>query len=354
MKYIQLMDCTMRDGGWVNEFSFGTEGMRDILQTVEDAGVEFVELGYLDQVKGFFHEGSMYKNLSALTESFSGVERREGTTRLVMIDYGKFDVEKLSKLGQDEDRVIDGIRLCFHKKDTKEALELGKKILDRGYKLFVQPMVASRYSDDDVKALIEDAEKTVPGFSAIYVVDSFGVMDVKNIVERLLLMDELLDPGIMLGLHTHNNLNLCIEHAKAAVELTRGTCSAVQVERGLHRDRRLIIDATLQGLGKGAGNLVIEDIASYLNENEGKNYAVDKLKELSGRRIEPMRDLYSWGYGPEYEMSSRYFVTPTYARVFFQECSKSLQELETFLSSIPENKKDSFDRKYVEEYLRKM
>ena len=42
MKYIQLMDCTMRDGGWVNEFSFGTEGMRDILQTVEDAGVEFV------------------------------------------------------------------------------------------------------------------------------------------------------------------------------------------------------------------------------------------------------------------------------------------------------------------------
>ena len=130
MKYIQLMDCTMRDGGWVNEFSFGTEGMRDILQTVEDAGVEFVELGYLDQVKGFFHEGSMYKNLSALSESFSGVERREGTTRLVMIDYGKFDVEKLSKLGQDEDRVIDGIRLCFHKKDTKEALELGKKILD--------------------------------------------------------------------------------------------------------------------------------------------------------------------------------------------------------------------------------
>ena len=84
MKYIQLMDCTMRDGGWVNEFSFGTEGMRDILQTVEDAGVEFVELGYLDQVKGFFHEGSMYKNLRALSESFSGVERREGTTRLVM------------------------------------------------------------------------------------------------------------------------------------------------------------------------------------------------------------------------------------------------------------------------------
>ena len=354
MKHIQVMDCTLRDGGWVNDFAFGKDGMRDILKTVEGSGVEFIELGYMDQFKGSFHDKSMFASLGALEESFEGVERNGETSRLVMIDYGKFDSVKLPKMNKDAANAFDGIRLCFHKKDTEKALELGKSILDRGYKLFIQPMVASRYSDDDLKALIESTQREIEGFSAFYIVDSFGVMDEYTICERLLIADEWLEPGVMLGLHTHNNLNLCMNHAKAACGLTHGASDIVPLDRGLHPDRRLILDATLSGLGKGAGNLILQDITEYLNENEGKGYGTDALRNLAERRIEPLRDRYIWGYEPEYEMSSRYSVTPTYAKVFCQEYGKSLQELEVFLSSIPENKKDSFDRKYAEEYIRKL
>ena len=356
MKRIMIMDCTMRDGGWVNEFDFGTDGMRDILKTEEGAGIEFIELGYLDQNKGFYRDKTMYANYAALEEGFAGVRRSEGTTRLVMIDCGKFDAEKLPKHVPGDTAVIDGIRLCFHKKDTEKAISFGKKLLDRGFRLFVQPMVTSRYSDDDIKKLIETVQDELKGFEAFYIVDSFGVLHEKEICERLLLADAYLEQDIMLGLHTHNNLNLCMEDAKGACALaqTGESDRPARDKNMLHPDRRLILDATLDGLGKGPGNLVTEEIASYLNETFDNGYDLNRLNALSARLIKPLRNAFEWGYAPEYELSSRYAATPTYARIFCREYKRSLQELEVFFKNMPENKKDSFDRKFAEEYLRKL
>ena len=350
MHKIKVLDCTMRDGGWVNGFAFGTEHMRDILKTEEGAGIEFCELGYLDKDKGSYREKTMYANFQALAEGFSGVKRRGNTVRLVMIDCGKFEAEQLPRCTDRQTSVIDGIRLCFHKKDIEKAVSFGKRILDRGYLLFVQPMVNSRYSDDDLKELMENVQRELQGFSAFYIVDSFGVMREENVRSRLLLADSYLDPGVMLGMHTHNNLNLCMEHAKTACSIV-GSGAEGEV---LHRERTLILDCTLGGLGKGPGNLVTEDITSYLVQNFKKEYDTEAIKKLSERVTEPLRKVYSWGYMPEYALCSKYAATSTYAKTFCKEHKRSLQELETFLATMPENKKDSFDKKFAEEYLRKM
>ena len=353
MNQIKIMDCTLRDGGWVNGFDFGRETMRDILVSDQFAGAEFVELGYLDQSKGSYHDKSMYANINALEESFENVRKNDITTRMVMIDFGKFDGDKLPKVKDRDASIIDGIRVCFHKKNMREAVEFGKQILSKGYKLFIQPMVISRYSEDDLKEMIEMLQKELPEFSAFYIVDSFGTMEESEICEKLSIADEYLDPEIMLGLHTHNNLNLCLDNSIAACRMIHQEDDSLSLKRKLHKDRILILDCTLDGLGKGPGNLVLEEIIEYLNENEGKSYDIDRFRELSERRIKPLRDLYSWGYAPEYKLCSRYKATSTYAKVFCHEKKKSLKDLETFLKNMSDNKKDSFDRKYLEEYIKK-
>ena len=338
MNEINIMDCTLRDGGWVNGFDFGRETMRDILVSDQLSGAEFIELGYLDQKKGSFQDKSMYAEFNVLEKIFENVNKTKNTTRMVMIDYGKFDAQRLPQVKDISTSVIDGIRMCFHKRNLAGAIEYGKQILDRGYKLFIQPMVISRYSDDEIKSMIEDIQKELQGFEAFYIVDSFGTMKEKAVCDRILLADRCLDSDIMLGLHTHDNMNLCYENAVAVCDLN------------LNRD--LIIDCTLEGIGKGPGNLSLEKITRYLNEKLGKDYDLDMFSKVSERCIKPLRDHYEWGYAPEYELCSKYAVTSTYARIFCREYKHSLQELEIFLKNMSDSKKDSFDRKYLDEYIK--
>lgn len=335
---LNIMDCTLRDGGWVNKFRFGTENMRKICKGMREAGVRYIELGYLDKKAGSESERSMYSSVKAIEDAFGDIGKSDEVVRLIMIDYGKFDHDALPDYNSNS--CFDGIRLCFHKKNMTQAIEYGRRILEKGYKLFFQPMVTSRYSDEDLLEMIDIVSSKLPTISAFYIVDSFGVMDEEESIKRLSLADSALDKSIMLGFHTHNNRGLSFGNAKAVCENIK--------------DRNLLLDCTLSGFGKGPGNLVTEEFADYLNQTYGKNYNMDIIRSLSEEIIAPYKEQYRWGYDPQYEITSNYRATPTYAKVFCEEYNFSLEDLEDFLIGIPEDKKDSFDRKYAEEYIEKL
>ncbi|MDD6435228.1 MAG: aldolase catalytic domain-containing protein [Clostridiales bacterium] len=343
MRNISLLDCTLRDGGWINDFRFGREGMNDLVSAVEEAGIEYVELGYIDALKGSTEDRSMYADFETLTNSFPN-GRTKDTVRVVMIDYGKFDVGQLPDLSSGQSNVIDGIRICFHKKDATRAIPLGQQVLEKGYKLFFQPMVTTRYTDKEFGELIERTQGELKGLSGIYVVDSFGVMNEEEMCRRISFADSVLDPEIKLGIHTHNNLNKSFSNIKAILSMLFGSES-------LARTRSLIIDGSLSGMGKGAGNLPIEMIAEYLNDTFGCQYGVDRLEEISNRLIRPIREKNPWGSSPEYVLAAKYRVTPTYAKTFMKR-GFTLQQLDTLLSGIPDEKKDSFDRSFADNYLK--
>ena len=119
----------------------------------------------------------------------------------------------------------------------------------------------------------------------------------------------------------------------------------------LARTRSLIIDGSLSGMGKGAGNLPIEMIAEYLNDTFGCKYGVDRLEEIRNLLIRPIREKNPWGSSPEYVLAAKYRVTPTYAKTFMKR-GFTLQQLDTLLSGIPDEKKDSFDRSFADNYLK--
>lgn len=326
-----MLDCTLRDGGWVNDFRFGKEGMQSVFRAVEGSGIEYVELGYLDAQKGSWEGRSEYSDTEAIDRNLFVYGKNSHSTCLAMIDYGKYPMEKLPACTETG---IDGIRLCFHKKHFREAIQMGQEILDKGYRLMLQPMVCTRYTDEEFKQLISLAQEKLKEIEALYIVDSFGAMGQEDVCKRLRLADDCLDERVSLGLHTHNNMRLSFRNAAAALDI------------GLHR--KLMIDGTLAGIGKGPGNLKIEEFAEYLNQTWGKTYDVRRLKDAAERIISPIKEKYPWGYRREFYLSAKYCLTPSYAKLFFGEYHLNLEAVDELLTMIPEENKDSFDRGIAE------
>lgn len=192
MKSIQVLDVTLRDGGCVNDFNFGIDYMNKILAALENSGVDYIELGYIDSNKGSEQERTQFVNEKVIYENFLH-GKKEGITYVAMVDYGKFDVEKLESRKAES---IDGIRMAFHKKNWKEALEVGRAVINKGYMFYVQPMLTAWYSDMELLELITCVNELLPDATGFYIVDSFGEMRGTDVIRLMHLVDNNLNPNI--------------------------------------------------------------------------------------------------------------------------------------------------------------
>ena len=194
MKNIKVLDVTLRDGGCVNNFDFGQSYMDSILNSLQDSGVDVIELGYIDENKGSENGRTQYCNESVIPQYFLK-HKNPQTEYVVMMDYGKFNIDNLQNRNCNG---IDGIRLAFHKKNRKDIIEAGKKILGKGYKFYIQPMITLRYSDKELLELIEDVNENLKDASGFYIVDSFGEMRANDVVRIMHLIDKNLVPNMTL------------------------------------------------------------------------------------------------------------------------------------------------------------
>ncbi len=331
MKTIQILDCTLRDGGCVNNFNFGKEYMEKILHSVESAGMEMIECGYIDEANGSEMERTQYCCEEAIRDHFV-IQKKPGAMYLAMIDYGKYDVAKLPK---KTDKDIDGIRLAFHKKDRQSIISWGKTIIEKGYKLFIQPMTVMRYSDQELLELIREVNEELPDAFAFYIVDSFGEMRSNDMIRIMNLVDHNLLPGMHLGFHSHNNLQLSYSNAISFIDF--------------HTERELIVDSSIMGMGKGAGNLNTELFAEHLNLYFGKQYQIQPLLEVIDTVINQLHSEFYWGYSVEYYLSSINHCTPSYAGHFFKKHMLSIDQVSDLLKMLPEEKKISFDKNFADQ-----
>ncbi len=331
MKNIRVLDCTLRDGGCVNNFCFGQAYMDRIKEGLEDSGVDIIELGYIDGAKGADAGRTQFLSDAALRESFLKY-KKPGTKYVAMIDYGKFDIDQL--LPRDE-TTLDGIRVAFHKKDRFQALEWGKKIIAKGYMMFVQPMLTLRYSDQELLELIDRVNTELPQVEAFYIVDSFGEMRLNDLTRISYLVDHNLAPQITMGFHSHNNLQLSFSNAVSL--LSHET------------NRPMIIDSSVMGMGKGAGNLNTELFTDHLNLYHQKNYAIKPLLMVIDEVLNQVAVDYRWGYSVDHYLSAVHSCTPSYAEYFFNKHMLTIDRLDTLLGMIEDHKKISFDKDYAEQ-----
>ena len=335
MNSLKVLDVTLRDGGCVNNFNFGQNYMDKILYAQEHSGVDIIELGYIDENKGSESDRTQYINEKVIEDCILK-RKNPGTKYVVMMDYGKYDVENLSERTFNS---IDGIRVAFHKKDREKIIDVGKKIISKGYEFYIQPMITLRYNDSELIDFIQLVNKELPNASGFYIVDSFGEMRPSDMSRVLNLVDHNLNSSMSLGFHSHNNLQMSYSNAISMLQFPT--------------NRDLILDCSIMGMGKGAGNLNTELLLEHLNIYYGKNYSISPLLEVIDKVINQLHNEFYWGYAPEYYLSAVNQCTPSYASHFYNKHMLPIDQVGELLRMISPDKKISFDKNYAEEIYRK-
>lgn len=331
---IRLLDCTLRDGGIVINFDYGSERMQRIKDTLEKSGVEYIECGYIDSKKGSPEGRTCFDNEVSIEKTLLASGKKTGISYVAMIDYGTFDVHKLENRTKNG---VDGIRLAFHKEHWRDAIEWGKVILSKGYELYIQPMVSMRYTDEEYRELIFTCNTELKEAKGFYVVDSFGQMNNADLLEKLDLADQYVSKDMVIGFHAHNNRQMAYSNAMSFVEF--------------NAKHDMMLDASIMGMGKGAGNLCTELIEENLI-GEGKKYNSTVIYEAIAEYFAAQQKVTPWGYSLDYYLSSLYSCTPSYIKIFTSDGRVTTDVLINLLKSIPEEKKAACDRKFAAEHLK--
>ena len=334
MKKVQVLDCTLRDGGYCNDCSFGFENEKKIISGLIEANVDIIECGFflntIDYVKG----KTQFTSMEQFTEVIPA--DREGKLFVALADYGKFNPDMLPPC---DGTSLDGLRVAFHKRDRIEGLKDCKKVKAKGYKVFVQAMVSMSYTDEEFLDMIYQINRIEP--YAFYIVDSFGMMKRKDLIRLFYLVEHNLKSSIKIGFHSHNNMQLAYSNAQSLVDL--------------QTDREIIIDSSIYGMGRGAGNLNTELFVQYLNENIDGKYRLTPLLTIIDEILNGFYQKNYWGYSLPNYLSAVHNAHPNYAGYLDDKKTLTVENMDEIFSMMDDEKKLSFDKSYIEEiYLRYM
>lgn len=332
---IKLFDCTLRDGGFINNWNFGHNKILEIFQQLVNAKVDVVEIGYLGK-KETENVGSLdrtrFPNTEAIAKIFESVRKKE-TLVSAMIDYGDCDIENV---GLKKDGVVDIIRIAFKKNNVDGAIKFAKSIKEKGYNVFIQPASITSYSEEEMLNLIKKVNGLEP--KCMSIVDTYGLLDKKNLKKYFNLLNKNLKKNIDIGFHSHNNMQLGFANSiELADEKTR---------------RKIYLDASLYGMGKSAGNTNTELLTMELDRNYGKKYDIDKILEIIDSYIAPYQGENKWGYSLNYFIATLNSCHPNYVK-FLREKPISVTQINKILRSIEKDKKLQFDEEYIKDlYLK--
>ena len=190
MGAIKLLDCTLRDGGYVNDWKFGHDNLVSIFERLVDAGIDIIEVGFLDERRPFDPDRSIMPNSDSVAEIYGRLDRKQSMV-VGMIDYGTCGLENIRPCSES---FLDGIRVIFKKHLREEAIRFCGELKKLGYKVFVQLVSVTSYSDEEMLDLIRLATGIQP--YAVSMVDTYGLMHQDNLMHYFELLNERLNENI--------------------------------------------------------------------------------------------------------------------------------------------------------------
>jgi len=270
---IKVVDCTIRDGGLMNDSKFPLEAVREVFRRTCEAGIDYCELGYRNS-KQFFSPSEFgpwrFCDEADLRAATEGIDRRD-TKIAVMQDAHKADADDV---GPKEQSVVDMIRVATYVKDVDKAIRLANNATDKGYECTINIMAISREGGpflDEALHQIEQETRAV----AVYLVDSYGALyseEVHYLVEKFQQYFKTKE----VGGHFHNSQQLAFANTIEAII------------KGAN-----FLDGTLFGLGRGSGNCPTELLLGFL---KNPKFQLRPLLEGIQSVIFPLRGKVYWGY----------------------------------------------------------
>lgn len=328
MNQIAVLDCTLRDGGYINQFDFRHNIIKNIIGGLSVASIDIIECGFL--MKGENNpDKSLFGDMKSLKKLIA--PKSQSSMYVAMVAYGDFPLECFTNRTSSS---IDGIRITFHKEEMESAYEYAQEIKKLGYEVFIQPVGTTAYSNIELLQMIEEVNKIKP--FAFYLVDTLGILYTSDLQKMFYLVDENLDAEIRLGYHSHNNLQMAFANAQFLVQ----NCGK----------RNIIVDSSILGMGRGSGNLNTELIIQFINDKIHNVYNLDEVLMLLDEYILPLSKQYTWGYSLPYFIASMHHCHPNYVTYLIDKQTITTKQIERILNEIPHERRDLFDRKFIEQF----
>jgi 4-hydroxy 2-oxovalerate aldolase len=328
---INLLDCTLRDGGYVNNWMFGAASIAGITDALEKAKADIIELGFLRDTQ----PNKDSTSFSEIEDINSTIKKKNNIIYSAMIEA--FNPYPLDRLANREENGVDLIRVCIWKRCMDEHMKYCKEVADKGYLLSVQPSRVEQYSDDEFIDMMKRCNELNP--YSVYVVDTWGTQSSKQIEHYIEMADKYLNKNIKIGYHGHNNKQQALG------------CAQKVVETKWNHD--ICVDSSIMGMGRGAGNLNTEIIMEYLNETKMCSYNVQYVVDAFNNYLEKTYSDNRWGYSMYYYLSAIYGTNPNFA-TYFEGKKYGIDCFFDFLKQLTEQEKIVFDIDFVEKKLKSM
>lgn len=320
-----ILDCTLRDGGYINNWKFGNSCIRNTIQKLGEANIDIIECGFLRDIV-YDEEVSIFSSLEQLAAVIG--EKKKSSLYVAMIAIGDIPIEKIAPARADS---IDGIRITFHEHEQDITFEAAQALMDKGYKVFIQPVGTSTYTDKALYELVERVNALHP--YAFYIVDTLGCMYQDDLMYTFQLIDKNLDPDIVCGYHSHNNLQLAFANAQALTKISS--------------NRKMILDSSVFGMGRGAGNLCTELMADFINKKVGPRYDLVPILEIFDEYLQDAVIDVSWGYKLPYFLAAVKGCHPNYADNLLGKKTLSIKAINIILDRIPQESRALYDTSVI-------
>ncbi len=281
-KEIKVLDCTIRDGGLINNYQFSDDLVKAVYRAACDSGVDIVELGKKLAVSEEYNQEDYGKwnfcsddDLKRVIDSY---ECEKPPQIAVMFDVGRVDFSTLNPADQSP---ADMIRTACYVVDIDKGIDLAKRSKDLGYLTTINIMACSAAIRTDLIEALEQVNDT-PEVDYLYLVDSYGAFYSEQVTDYLELYKKHA-PDKELGFHGHNNQQLAFANTQQAII-----------------DGVNLLDATINGIGRGAGNCNLELLLSFL---KNPKFNVQPVYKAIQEHFVPLRKEIEWGYNDIYGIS---------------------------------------------------
>lgn len=330
MKNVRVLDCTLRDGGRIINCAFPDQEAKEISQRLADAKIDIIEIGFLRDWRKVAYKGNstFFTDVDQMRAFVN--KSRKNTLYTAFIDFGMCDIDSLKPY---DGTSIDAIRFGFTKKNyaeqKDEVIRWIEVIKERGYKLFIQGVNSLNYSDRELLEIVDMVNSVHP--YSFGIVDTYGAMYMDDVDRLYGLIDHNMDSDICINFHSHNNYQLSFAFAQEVIKLS-GT-----------GNRQIIIDGTLGGMGKVAGNLNTELIVDYLVRKKHYDYEFEDILDMIDDYIYKYSLNHKWGYSTPAMLAGVYKSHPNNIIYLTEKFRLDTKDIGKILSMIDPGTRQRYD-----------
>lgn len=330
---IKILDCTLRDGAYIVDSMFGSTAMKGIISHLQDAQINLIEVGWLKDKP--HKEGSSFYHVPADIEPYL-LNKNPNSLYVAMIDWDRYDD---SALPVYDGKTIDAIRVVFPLGKHKGCIAIGERIKEKGYIVMYQAANTLSYNNENLIEMVKDMNVFKP--ASLSIVDTFGAMYEEDLVRIATCLDSYLDKDINLGIHTHNNQQMAFALTLKFINMMKKS------------GRDIIVDVSLSGMGRGAGNATTELVVNYLNKKMECYYNVDAIMDAIDVYMGYFHENYEWGYSTPYCISGMYCCHVNNIAYLLNNHRTSSKDMRVIIESLsPEDRLkydyDLLEQKYIQ------